>query len=264
MMRPCEDIQPKIAAYSYGELSQLECEEIALHLSECPPCQREAASYAHLRQGFKTLKATTHALAPSPKAWENAVRAWKQHDASRRRRLELRMALVGACILLLAFGVSWARLFTNVAFPTEEALNDFRALQNPLPEPEFPTEDPDRAAEWLRNALHTEVSPINLSLSQAQLLGADTLPRTKPTLGRLLYRNAQGVIAVYIAPNRMRFPSLTAQTYGGRNFFVKTPQKALSLFGWGEGTTGYSLIAPRSAPETAPLAADAQRASALP
>lgn len=262
-MKQCNEVRDNLAAYVDDALTTEERAPIATHLAECPTCQQEATAQAALRKRLRALKRYDVA-APPLHIWNNAVRAWKHHDAMRRSRIHLRFALAGACILLLALGVVWARLRESHEFPVNAVLNDFRGFQKHPQTPQLVTTDPDKAARWLRVRIGSDLPPINLHLSRAELLGADALSLSHMQIGRLLYRGAHGVLAIYVVPKGPQFGSLKSQTFDDRSFFVYHAPKDVGMYGWSHDTDGYGLVLSQQPPQGADYALDAQRATNSP
>src|SRR5262249_50029721 len=133
--------------------------------------------------------------------------------------------------------------------------------------PQYRTVDPDQAANWLREQLRADIPPINLSLSRAQLIGADVLPAPGlMKLGRLLYGTPWGVIAVYVAPRGTQFPTLKPHSVERRDFVMDSGAKDIGLYGWERNGVGYGLTAsqPMSSSVIQNFALDAQRATDSP
>jgi anti-sigma factor RsiW len=264
MMPTCNDVRDNLAAYQDGELTATERAPIEAHLAECAVCRREAQAQTAVKAHLRALKQQTADVRPPAHIWANARDAWNRHDAAGRRRVQFRLALVGACLLLMTFGIVWATRVQTSDFPTAIILRDFRGvLENP-PRPAFASSDADKAAAWLRSQIQADVPPVRLTLSGAELRGADVLDNTTPRLGRLLYDTPRGLIAVYIAPRGIRFNGLEKRDVNGRGFFLDNKAEDVGLYGWSRGFVGYGLVLSQPVTTGESLAHDAERATSLP
>jgi anti-sigma factor RsiW len=261
MQQECRHIRDNLAAFLDSQVSQEERLAIQMHLSLCPSCQTEAQSQTAIKGKLRHLKRVSVDYNPPAHVWNNAVKAWKRHDLARRTRYQLRFALAGAAVLMLAMTVVWARLAITHEFPVERVLQDFRTLQAQKHiAPALQTSDADRAARWLRDQMRAEIPPLNLSLSKAQLIGADAL-EGNPAIGRLIYRTKRGLIAIYVAPRGGKFSTLTAQDIEGRSFFVEASAKNAGLYGWQKGSTGFALVCVQPLENGQTFVLDARRAT---
>lgn len=263
-MHECDAVRDNLAAYQDGDLEPEMRAQIKAHLGGCAVCRQEARNQSLMRERLRALKRATADTPVPPHVWANATRAWNRQDSARRRRVELRFALVAACVLLLAFGIVWAGLTTTTDFPVAAALRDFRSVRPSPPRPQYATQDADRAARWLRVRLHATVPPLDLSLSRAMLLGADVVPNTTPPLGRLLYRSPRGLIALYIAPRGTNFRRLAARTLDGRDFLVEDSANDVGFYGWRSDMIGYGLALEQPIANGQSFALDAEHATEHP
>ncbi len=263
-MLGCEAVRDALAAYQDDELEARDQAEIAAHLEQCETCRQHAQAQAALCRRLRGLKRRPAEVALPPHIWANATRAWKCQDAARSRSVRLRLALVGVCLLLITFGTVWAGLAAPRDFPVTAAMNDFRyALQHTVM-PAYPTTDADRAAKWLRAQLKSDVPPLNLSLSRAQLIGADVLQTPSLRLGRLLYRSQGRLLAIYIAPRGIQFPRLRTVVMEGREFSIMDNARDIGFYGWAQDFLGYGLLTPQPMSAGADSALDARRVSEPP
>jgi anti-sigma factor RsiW len=261
-MPGCNDVRDNLAAFQDGQLEAETQAQVKAHLDSCVACQQEAIQQGVVKNHLQKLKERSSDAAPPAHIWTNAQHAWNEQDARSRRRLQMRFAMVGACLLLATFGIVWAWLAQPMDFPTAVVMRDFRALlQNPSPAPAFPSRDADQAAVYLRERLHIDLPPVRLTLSDAELLGADVLADTKPPIGRLLYQTKNGIAAVYVSPRSSRFVMIPSRKIAGRTFFVEDKPKDVGLYGWSSGLTGYGLVLPQPIEQSESLASDAQRAT---
>ena len=260
-MSGCDELRDNLAAYQDGELETAEREQVQAHLASCEACRLEAKSQHAVKTHLRALKERTQDASPPPHVWNNARDAWNRRDAVHRHRVQFRLALVAACILLMTFGIVWARRVQTFDFPVATVLRDFRKVQQNPPQPAFASQDADAAAAYLRVRLHTDVPPIRLTLSGAELRGADVLSDATPPLGRLLYQTPKGLIAVYIAPRGARFNGLAEHPVGGRALRVADRDRDIGLFGWSQGMVGYGLVLPQPVASGEALARDAHRAT---
>jgi anti-sigma factor RsiW len=263
-MSTCNDVRDNLAAYQDGELNEAEQAQVQAHLAECANCRREVQGQNAVKAHLRTLKQETEEIRLPAHIWANARHAWDERDAAGRRRVHFRFALVGACLLLLTFGIVWARRVETTDFPTAAVLRDFRGVLQNSPNPAYPTSDADQAAAWLRSKIQADVPPMRLTLSGAELRGADVLDSMTPRLGRLLYETPKGLIAVYVAPRGVRFQGLETRTMGGRTFLLSNKATDVGLYGWTHGPVGYGLVLSQPIAAGEPLAHDAQRATTLP
>lgn len=263
-MPGCNDVRDNLAAFQDDQLEAEKRAQVEAHLAACAVCQREAHNQSVVKKQLQELKKRTSDAVPPPHLWNNARQAWDEQDARGRRRMQMRFALMGACLLLATFSIVWAWLAQPMDFPAAFVMRDFRSLQNSPATPAFASKDPDKAAAYLRERLNIEVPPVRLSLSDAELVGADVLTDTKPPVGRLLYQTKQGMAAVYIAPRSNKFVSLLSRQVGGRTYFVDDQAKDIGLYGWSNGLTGYGLVLTQPIAQNESLARDAQRATGQP
>ena len=256
----CEIVRDELAAYQSGDGSVGERDAIRSHLQTCAVCQREAVAQAQMRESLRSLKALTENAAPPARVWKNAVKAWDQRDARRRVRFQLRMAFAGACLLLFAFGVVWARNAQPAGFPVGAAMQDFAQVelgQNVTPQ--FASRDADKAAQWLEQRLGVHIPAMNLELAGARLIGANVLPNTTPATGRLLYRTNLGVMALYITPGGSDFGSLRAVVLNNYRFSEYTQGNKIGILGWDRSGVGYGLALRRPLERGKDVAAEACR-----
>jgi anti-sigma factor RsiW len=263
-MPGCDELRDNLAAYQDGELDTAEREQVQKHLASCEACRQEAQAQHVVKTQLRALKERTQDVGPPPHIWNNARDAWNHRDAAQRHRVQLRLALVAACILLLTFGIVWARRVQTFDFPTAIVLRDFRQIQQNPPKPAFASADADAAAAYLRVRLNADVPPIHLALSGAKLRGADVLSSTTPPLGRLLYETPQGLVAVYIAPRGSRLTGLAERPVGGRTLHVSDSDRDIGLFAWSQQMVGYGLALPQPVSSGEALARDAHRATSQP
>ncbi len=257
-MRQCDEVQENIAAYVDGQLEEEARAAVQSHLAQCSACREEVEGQAAIKrqlQGLSRRQSRTH---PPSRIWAQASREWDRIDGLRWRRYQLQFVCVLACLLLLCFGVVWARLTATHDFPESAAIHDFISLRTHTIKPEFATTDPDAAAKWLRDKLHAALPPIDLSLSRAELVGADTVMAPPYTIGRLLYRTPHGLIGIYIAPSGTQFPDLPTAAVEATAFRVDISHKGIGFYGWQAGRTGYGLTT-ASASESPSILLDAQR-----
>lgn len=237
----CDEVREELAAYLSGEGSTEERGAIGTHLQTCGACQREAAAQTQIRHGLKALKALTPDAAPPARIWKNASLAWNQQDARKRVRVQMRMAFVGACLLLFAFGAVWARNTRQTGFPVSAALQDFALINQGSVEPEYSTPDADRAAQWLARRLGARVPAMNLDLAGAHLIGVGLVPRATPATGRLLYRTDQGLMALYVTPGGTDFGKLQTVALNNYRFREDLQDDKVGILAWERGGVGYGL-----------------------
>ena len=240
-MPKCEKYEAMLAALSDGRIDKTTRAEMQAHLDSCSRCRQRTYEQTAIRHQLRLLAQRDANLAPPVPLWERASEAWDAQDKRRHRTLQIRWVLAGSCMLTLLLSVVWARLAGNHEFPIDVALRDFRAIHAGTPTPAFITGDADRAAIWLRGRLHADLPPINLSLSRAELLGADVIVHPERRLGRLLYRTPQGLIGVYVVPGSTHFAQTTEQMMEDHDFQVRTT-KDVGLYGWEANGVGYGLV----------------------
>ncbi len=240
MTHLCGRVRDQLSAYEEGQMTREEAAEIAAHLMTCAPCRSEASSQSAVRTRLRRYREVMQPATPPDSLYRNAKSAWDAQDRLQRRRMGLRFALAGSSLFILTLGTVWARLQTLREFPIVYALQDY-AKTKPV-HPAFPTHDPDAAANWLRPRLHRDFPPINLSLSRAQLVGADFFKTAQGEMGRLTYLSPQGRIALYLAPGKTAFEGTRKMERLERQFFVRRDKNSNGFFGWNEGSMGYGLV----------------------
>jgi anti-sigma factor RsiW len=237
----CGAVRDNFAAYADGELNDEERAQVAACVEHCADCADAVNAQALVRQQLQTLKRRQALPAPPQRIWAGASDAWRDHDGRLRRRSQARFALVAACMLLLLFGTVWARLNIPHEFPVSAALRDFARVQTQSTKPECVTGDVDEAARWLRSKLHADLPPINLRLSRAVLVGADTVSGGATPIGRLLYRLPHGLVGVYLSPGGTQFGDLAEKWVEGEPFHLATDGKRINFYGWSVGPVGYGI-----------------------
>lgn len=240
-MPQCEKYEAMLAAISDGRTDKTMRAEIQAHLDICSRCRQRTYEQTAIRHQLRLLAQRDAALAPPVPLWERAAAAWDAQDKRWHRTLQMRWALAGSCMLTLLLSVVWARMAVNREFPIDAALRDFRAARAATPTPFFITGDADRAARWLRSRLNADLPPINLSLSRAELLGADVIVYPERRLGRLLYRTPQGLVGVYVVPGSTHFAQTVEQMVEDHDFQVKSTKDA-GFYGWEANGVGYGIV----------------------
>ena len=257
----CDNVRDELAAYLSGEGNAGEREAIGAHLQTCGVCRREAAAQTQMRDSLRALKALPPDAAPPARVWKNASLAWNQRDARRRVRVQMRMALVGACLMLFVFGAVWARNGHQTGFPISAAMQDFAQINQGNAQPEFATGDADRAAQWLEGRLGVHVPAMNLDLAGAHLVGAGLVPRATPATGRLLYRTDQGLMALYVTPGGTDFGKLQTVVMNNYAFREDLRNDKVGILAWQRGGVGYGLALQKPLERGRIVAAEACRAT---
>jgi hypothetical protein len=264
MIRPCKEVQEYLAAFVDNQIEDDERAMVQAHVAECPACREDVDGQILLKRQVKALKRRETKAFPAPRIWANASHEWDRRDGVRLRRYQVRFAFVGACMLLMLLGVVWARLTAVHDFPTETAERDFRYVREHKISPACRTADADAAARYLRDKLHTNLPPLNLGLSRAQLLGADIVPVGNLTCGRLLYETPYGLVGIYIVPDGTLFNHLAQGTLEGEAFAIESKSKDLGMYGWHVGKIGYGLVTVKPLDAVRFVVLDAERNTQLP
>ncbi len=255
----CNTIRDGLAAYLSGEGDADERAAIQAHLQTCGVCQREAAAQTQMQNSLSSLKALTNNAAPPAHIWKNAAQAWNQRDARRRVRVQARMALVGACLMLFIFGAVWARSARTVSFPVSVALQDFAQIRQGDFQPEHPTSDADDAAQWLAQRLRVHMPAMNLAPAGARLVGVGMVNGAVPATGRLIYRANQGIMALYVTPGGTDFGKLKTVTFNNYDFREDLRDDKAGILGWDRGGVGYGLAMQKPLERGQSVAAEACR-----
>jgi|SRR5579875_32067 len=243
MKGSCEEMHDLLAAYVDGELPEDLHEQVKKHLEACSFCREESKGFAEIRQQLRALRVHQRYIEPAPHVWREAQRVWRRRERLERARFAWRPALAFSMLLLAIFSFVWARLNSPDIFPVRAALQDFEQVEHQVVQPAFAQSNPDRAAVWLRDRLHANIPPINLSLSRGGLLGADVVSLDGVAAARLLYRTPHGLVGIYIVPRHGRFgSSLSPLALGRKRFYTLMPSKGPVLYAWSREGTGYALL----------------------
>ncbi len=238
-MGECQQDEAKLADFISGYADAGAEADVRAHLESCPRCRSSVAAQSAVRQQMRLLAQKDGQSVPPAHLWKRASAAWDARDA-RRRGGQLRWAAAGACTLVLLLGTAWARLTADREFPVESVMQDFENMKGKPPAVRFVTSDADRAARWLRPRLHSDLPPINLSLTRAELLGADIITTPRGDVGRLIYRAPQGLTALYMIPGRAHFALAMPLMIENQDFQLRS-KNGVSLYGWEAGGVGYGL-----------------------
>jgi|SRR5579871_465525 len=264
MISPCKEVQEHLAAYVDRQIEDEARAMVQAHIEQCLACREEVEAQVALKRQLQTLKRRETKAFPNPKIWANASREWDRRDDARRRRYQLRFAMVAACMLLLLFGAVWAKLAAVTDFPVDAVLRDFRHARMIAVKPVNPTHDTDAAARYLSGKLGIDLPPLNLSLSRSELLGVDIIPTANTKCARLLYSTPHGLVGIYVAPSGTQFVDLKSSTVEGESFFMETKNKDIGLYGWTVGGVGYGLVASKPLDAVRSVVLDAERSTQLP
>ncbi len=238
-MGECQQDEAKLADFISGYADAQSTADVQAHLESCPRCRRTVTAQSAVRQQMRLLAQKDAQRVPPPYLWKRAGASWDARDA-RRRGGQLRLAAVGACTLVFLLGTAWARLNADREFPVESVMQDFENIKGKMPAARFVTSDADRAARWLRPRLHSDLPPINLSLTRAELLGVDIIATPHGDVGRLIYRAPQGLTALYMMPGRSHFAQAMPLMIENQDFQLRS-KNGVSLYGWEAGGVGYGL-----------------------
>lgn len=246
MKGSCGEMHDLLAAYVDGALPEDLHEQVKKHLEVCSSCYEESKGLAEIRQHLRALRVHQRHIEPAPHVWREAQRVWRRRERLERARFAWRPALAFSMLLLAIFSFVWARLNSPDIFPVRAVLQDFEQVERTVVQPAFAQPNPDRAAVWLRDRLHANVPPINLSLSRGELLGADVVSLDGVAAARLLYRTPHGLVGIYIVPHHGRFSSsLSTLALNRRRFYTMSPPKGPVLYAWSRDGTGYALLVDR-------------------
>jgi anti-sigma factor RsiW len=264
MIGPCKEMQEHLAAYVDKQIEDEARAMVQAHVEQCLACRAEIEAQITLKRQLQTLKRRESRTTPAPKIWANAVAEWDRRDGARRRRYQLRYAVMACCMLLLLFGAVWAKWVAVHDFPVDAVMRDFRHARKAEVKPAYPTTDTDKARNYLNQQLGVEIPPLNLSLSQSQLVGVDLIPIANTRCARLLYRTPHGLIGLYVSPSGTQFPDLLTQSVEGESFFLDAKNKDVGLYGWTAGRVGYGLVAVKPLDAVKNVLLDAARSTQQP
>lgn len=254
----CEDVKNNLGFYLENSLSREEQQAITTHIETCDSCRLELEAYRRLAQGMEDLRKQTAQAEPPPRLWKEAKTAWDRHDTRNRRRVQIRFATAGVCLLLFLMGATWARLSQNPVFPTQEIVRDFDQSQKEATL-EVATADADRASRWLRTEVHADIPPIPLTLSGATLKGTGFVAGSNKKIGKLLYETPNGKLILYIAPDKTQFANTNAVQWDGQTFFVSSPTPNTTFVAWKYQRIGLGMVANMSQEAASRYALDAHR-----
>lgn len=261
-MSECQQVEAKLADYISGYADASASAQVQAHLEVCRTCRQTVATQKAIRQQLRLLAQKDAGAAPPAHLWKRAAYMWDAQD-KRRSGSQLRWVAVGACLLVFLMGNVWARLTADREFPVEAVMQDFERARATLPVSAFVTSDADKAARWLRSRLHYDLPPINLSLSRADLLGADVIATPQGEVGRLLYHSPQGVAALYMLPGRAHFARALPLMIENQDFQTRS-KNGITLYGWEADRVGYGLLNLQPAGAARGLVINAEHASDQP
>ena len=261
-MSKCQQVEAELADFISGYADSEASAHVQEHLRVCQTCRQTVATQKAARQQLRLLAQKDAGTMPPAHLWKRASRSWDAQD-KRRRGGQLRWALVGACLLVFFMGNVWARLTADREFPVEAVMQDFERARLTLPTTAFVTSDADKAARWLRPRLHYDLPPINLSLSRADLLGADVIATPQGNVGRLLYHTPQGLAALYMLPGRTHFARALPLMIENQDFQTRS-KNGITLYGWEADRAGYGLLNLQPAGAARGLVINAEHASDQP
>jgi anti-sigma factor RsiW len=276
MIGPCKEMLEHLAAYVDNQIEDEARATVQAHVEHCLACQEEIEAQKALKRQIKVLKRRETRAYPNPNIWANAVREWDHRDDVRRRRYQMRFAMMAACMLLFLFGAVWARLVAGHDFPVDAVMRDFQHARTAHVTPMYPTVDSDAAARYIKKELGVDLPPLNLVLSRSQLLGVDMIPTAHTKCARLLYRTPQGLVGIYIAPGSTQFTELKSRSIEGESFYIDNPgdnkndkkidgrNKDVGLYGWTIGRVGYGLVAATPLDAVRNVVLDAERSTEQP
>lgn len=141
MIGPCKEMQEHLAAYVDKQIEDEARAKVQAHVEHCLACREEIEAQVTLKRQLQTLKRRETKAFPNPKIWANAAREWDRRDDVRRRRYQLRFAMMAACMLVFLFGAVWARLIAVHDFPVDAVLRDFRHARTADVTPAYATAD---------------------------------------------------------------------------------------------------------------------------
>lgn len=262
-MHSCKDVRDSLAAFVDGQVDADQQPRIEAHLAQCAACRAEANRQRELKKRLGRWGASAKGSVMPSHVWSNAVAEWDRRDNLRAMKWRFRIILGSAFALLLTLGIVWARLEVPDDFPVAFALSDYHRALNAPPAPALAAADADVAARWLRKRIGADVPALNLSLSDARLVGADVLQTTDGAVGRLLYVRRGRLLALYLSPGHTQFRALQPRRMEERTFVISTDEKQAGLFGWQSNGIGYGLALQQPIEEGESIAIDAQRASDL-
>ena len=237
----CKDVEAYLAEFIANEGDGDARGRVQAHLNVCSSCRSLAQEQTAMRRQLRLLAARDASQIPPGHLWERAASTWNALDVRRKRSVRARWALAGSSLMLLLFSIVWANLASGHEFPVEAVLRDFRGLRAHAPTPRYATEDPDKAARWLREHLRAELPPVNLTLSQGELLGADVITTPQQLVGRLLYHTPQGIAAVYLAPESAQFTRMSEVPIGTHTFYLRN-NTDVGMYGWKANMVGCGLL----------------------
>lgn len=237
----CKEVETHLADFVAEQGDAKTRGMVKAHLEVCSSCRRLAREQAAVRHQLRLLAARNRKQTPPGPLWERAAAAWNVLDAQQERKGRLRWALAGSSMMLFLLSAVWANLAPAHEFPIEAVLSNFREAQAQTSAPSYRTDDPDKAARWLRERLRAELPPVNLTLSQGELLGADVIALPQQSVGRLLYRTPRGMAAVYLAPGSAQFARTSELPIGKRTFHLRN-NADVGMYGWEANTVGCGLL----------------------
>ncbi len=237
----CKEVETHLADFVAEQGDAKTRGRVKAHLDVCASCSRLAREQAAMRHQLRLLAARDRKLMPPAPLWERASTAWNIRDAQQTRRSRLRWALAGSSMMVFLLSAVWANLAPAQEFPIEAVLSNFRSAQAHAVIPSYRTDDPDKAARWLRDNLHAELPPVSLTLSHGELLGADVIAAPQQFVGRLLYRTPQGLAAVYLVPASTVFARTSELPIGNRTFHLRNSAD-VGMYGWESNTVGFGLL----------------------
>ena len=239
-----EQLEQWIGDAAHSSLTHTERCRVADHVAGCDICAARVAelqAYKTRMLGFQQAK--TPGALPAH-FLPRALAALDRVDAARiaprrvsRPRLKPRPALLAAGMLLLL-----AAVFASVRTRSPHVTSIAELLTTGTGSVRLPTEDADKAAQWLGRQLDAEVPTINLALSGTRLAAVEAYPAEGKAV--LNYRMADGThITLRIALNASpQTATLEPVTYMGSRYY--TQSGAENLVVWHVEQSAFAAASP--------------------
>ncbi len=259
----CKTVQENLAVWQEEELPleiRQQCDE---HIAQCSRCRHAAEVQREVSKALRRLRQLHSGITPPPSLWRNVSKELKRRESHKQRMVQWQAAFASILAACLIIGGVWAKLNHSSAFPAEQTLQNYRQWYNSQSEPVYESRDPAAAAKWLSDHLHASVLPIDLSLSQAKLNGADVVQVGGVKMGRLLYLSGTAHLAIYVSPAHTEFRSLNKVTADGNKMRETSDKNHFTLFAWAANGDGYAVVS-NAYNECETAAVDAERQTNLP
>ncbi|MBI3943002.1 MAG: zf-HC2 domain-containing protein [Chloroflexi bacterium] len=223
------EVYNRLDAYLDEELDSTEQATVAVHLSTCAACQDALAARREMKY---TLRSELQAIKAPTGLQRRINKALDAHGEKREpwyavflpRLWRFRPALTGLVVLLILLApvVFWTLSTGTAEAAMVREMVDKHMMYGMLPEPaEMPTDDPQKAADWLSAWVGSPVHPLPPEAGM-RLLGARLADMHGMKIGYLIYERSDGErVSFFEVPlSSMPFPKGDAMDMDGHEVYL--------------------------------------------